>query len=458
MLKVLNRIQNLEEQHASNMSVAKALKMELDLPRAQIKELQREKQTNRREMEDTIVRKNKEHGRLKVAVQLIREELEDERKLRKHSESLHRRLVRELSEVKSSFSGCLRELERERKARILLENLCDEFAKGIRDYEQEVRSSIQKSEKGDRVGGDSLDRLILHISEAWLDERMQTKLPETGDDLVEINSVVHKLGLDIETFLHAKRSVDLKKYGNSTPKVLKEVYPGRYSSDSFQVKEAISTLRHMPEEDTIDTDNFGQKRDSGEGLGNISTIDQEKKGSQNSMRKLVQSKEIVEDILVQEHAGQNMSYGDIKSWFVPKRSSDKTAVTNDTEVSTVYEATSVPQESYRPLTRRLNLSHRNSSLSSDGDKVYPEGICSGDPCVHYAVTDTGSTLKQWKSKLAATGFDKSGNSSKLPEGVKENTLMAKLLEARLEGQKSRSNTGKRSIGSIKEVSDEKTGI
>jgi hypothetical protein len=46
------------------------------------------------------------------------------------------------------------------------------------------------------------------------------------------------------------------------------------------------------------------------------------------------------------------------------------------------------------------------------------------------------------SKLTSPEFDKSECSSKLTRDLKENTLKAKLLEARLEGQKSRIRASK----------------
>ncbi|KAK7349465.1 hypothetical protein VNO77_06852 [Canavalia gladiata] len=422
LLKVLNRIWSLEEQQASNMSVVKTLKIEVDRSQARIKELLREKQTNRQEVENLIkqmtveklVRKNKEHDRIKAAVQSMKEELEDERRLRRHSESLHRKLARELSEVKSSFSGCLRNLERERKARILLENLCDEFAKGIRDYELEVHSLRRNSDKC-QVEGNNLDRLILHISEAWLDERMQMKLAQSGSDIIERNSIVDKLGFDIETFLHAKRSVDLKKYGYSSPKELKEIHPCQHSLDSFPLG---SAPQNMAQEDSFDTDFFEPKRDGGEGLHKLSS----------------------------RNMDRNISYDDNESCFVERISSEM----GEHSISLLKEeAKQNPQESDRHWILRMNSSHRpdnligNSSLSSEGDKIYPESICKEDSYVQSAVTANGSSpAKLWKSKLTVSDFDKCGSSTKLPKGVKENTLMAKLLEARLEGQKSRSRASK----------------
>ncbi|XP_027908552.1 uncharacterized protein At5g41620-like [Vigna unguiculata] len=427
LLKVLNRIWSLEEQQASSMSVVKTLKTELDRSQARIKELTRDKQMNRQEMQnliqqltvDKLIRKNKEHGRIKAAVQSIKEELEDERRLRQHSESLHRKLAREISEVKSSFSGCLRNLERERKARILLENLCDEFAKGIRDYEQEVHSLRRSSEKGQiQVKGNnnnnnSLDRLILHISEAWLDERMQMKLAQSDSDLIERNSIVDKLGFDIETFLHARRSVDLKKYGYSSPKELTEIHPCEHSL------EGGSAPQNMGLEDSID-DFFEPKRANGEGLHKLSSS-------------------------LQSNMDKNMSY-DTERFFVHRKSSemgeDNIALLNE-------DAKHDQQESDRPWILRMNSSHRpdilvgNSSLSSEGDKIYPDSICKEDYSVHSAVTTTGSPGKLWKPKFSVSDYDKPEScSSKLPAGVKENTLMAKLLEARLEAQRSRCRASK----------------
>jgi len=389
LLNVINRIWTQEEQHASNISAVKALKTELNRSQTRMKELIREKQMNRQEMEklmkqmtvENLVRKIKEHDRIQTAVKSLKEELEDERRLRKHSESLQQRLACELSEVKSSFSSCLRNFEQERKARILLENLCDEFAKGIKNYEQKVHCLRQNSENG-YLEGKNVDRLILHISEGWLDERTQMKRAQSGSDFIDRTSIVDKLGFDIETFLHAKRSIDIKKYGYSSPKELRQIYPCQHSIDSFP-------LQDMTQEDSIDNEGFEPKEITTEGLrklgskterNNATELHQEK-GSKNSIRKEVLSKEITEDFHLQENMKRNMSCNDNnESCFVEKK------------------------------------------LNEMGE----------------------DSIKLWKSMLVPSDFDKTESSTKLPKGVKENTLMAKLLEARLERQRSRSKGGKSS--------------
>jgi len=200
--------------------------------------------------EDKFINKNKKLNKIKAVVQSVKEEIEDERRLRKCSECLYQKLASEHSEVKSLFRGTLRNLENEKKARILLEYLCDDFARGVRDYEHELRSIMHNA--------DRLDRLILLVSEAWLDECTQTKLVQDGtdSDFLETHSIVDKLRVDIETFLHAKRFINLKRYNNSSIKELKVIHPSRHPLDSFKLKETINSPHNFAEEVYIGTGIF----------------------------------------------------------------------------------------------------------------------------------------------------------------------------------------------------------
>ncbi|KAA3475223.1 Plasma membrane-like protein isoform 1 [Gossypium australe] len=435
LLKVLNRIWALEEQHVSNMSLVNALKMELDHSRGRIKELLQERQTERQEMdnfmkqvtEDKLVRKNKEQDRIKAAVQPVRDELENERRLRKRSESMHRKLARELSEVRSSFANAFKELERERKARILLENLCDEFARGIREYEQELRFLKHKYES-DHIDGENPDRLILHISEAWLDERMQMKLAEGRTDLAEKNSIVDKLSLDIETFLEAKRSTGSRKSD------LKGNCSHQHSLESFPLNEAVSAPQGAADEayssgsdsqcyELHKTANRVQSKGSCKLHGDNALVSHhEELGNRILSRKKAWSRDAIKSSRFHSFRGQfdeQMATG---------------APVHDNKVK-------------RNGSHRMSSSHvldrlmRNHSLSSEGDKVHPE--CSlREESFQCVSKGRSSPVRQWVSKLTSPDFEKSDSCLKLPPGFKENTLKAKLLEARLEGQQSRAKAAK----------------
>lgn len=399
LLKILNRIWSLEEQHASNLSLVKSLKIELDHSRAQIKELLQE---NKRVAEDRVIRKNKEQDRIKHAVQSLREELEDERKLRKHSETLHRKLARELSVVKSSFSSNFKELERERKARVLLESLCDEFAKGIRDYEHEIRSINHKADK-DRAIRERPEKLILHISEAWLDERIQMKQAEAQSDIAEKNMIVDKLSFEIETFLRAKQ---------------------RHSLESLSMNEDTSAPHDVnyDEKSTgrgshvyeLNRDSSGKKQTNGSSkhAGNG-----EETVKLNPMTKKIQPREVL-----QIQASEEREYTQLKNLGNSEISEDIQEGSRGHEMSSNHE--------------RDNLIRNHSSSAKTNE---------GSPLDRSAFTGNASTMHLCSSRFAAPDSHVSESSSKWPQGVKENTLQAKLLEARIEGRQLRSKTSRGSF-------------
>lgn len=233
---ILNRIWALEEEHTSNISLVNSMKRELDQSHMRIKVLLRQK--------------NKEQEIAKATIKSTREELEDEKKLRKQSESLHKKLARELLDTKTSFADTLKEYEREKKARFLLENLCDEFSKGIRGYEQQVRQIKQKPEK-ELMNRENSDKLILHLSEAWLDERMQMKENDAKDTILD------KLSVEIETFLRAKAAKHYLKGEKLKLSLKKPIGRSlrRHSSESFHLHEATSAPNDAKYEDDCTSSN-----------------------------------------------------------------------------------------------------------------------------------------------------------------------------------------------------------
>ncbi|KAF8379643.1 hypothetical protein HHK36_029086 [Tetracentron sinense] len=475
LLKILNRIWSLEEQHASNISLVKSLKMELNHARSQIKELIQEQQADQHEIdelmkqvaEDKLVRKSKEQDRIKAAVQSVRDELEDERKLRKRSESLHRKLARELSEVKSAFSDALKELEKERTARTLLEDMCDEFARGIGEYEQEVRALKHKSEK-DQIGRDDHDRLILHISEAWLDERMQMKLAEAQCDLVEKNTIVDKLSFEIETFLRAKRS------SNSKNNDSKESWLRRHSLESVHMNGAVSAPQDVGDEEDSNggishcfelNRNVGDKKSNGlskpHGDDTVEGQLQEIVKS-NPTKKKLGSRERIKSrypsslqVKFEEQMAWAMSCNGNKIQVVDGELG-KTEEGNPVEISVSQKSENceVTQESSHETENKRDLSHesnsdhvidnliRSQSLLWERGKIHPENDFKEDSRGHSAWRGHASPVQQWMSRFASPDLEISESSSKWPRGLKENTLKAKLLEARLEGQHSRLKTSK----------------
>ncbi|KAI3693665.1 hypothetical protein L1987_76614 [Smallanthus sonchifolius] len=204
LLKVLNRIWSLEEQHAANVALVKALKRELDLARSKIKELARDRQSDHHEIEHLMKQITEDkQGHATATIQSVRDELEGERKLRKWSETLQRKLAQELYETKTYLTSASTDLEKEKKSRVLLEDLCDEFAWGIKNYEQELHSLKHINPDRGKASNfrSARDGMILHISESWLDQRMQMKQETTFTK----ESIVEQLSPEIEAFFEVKQ-------------------------------------------------------------------------------------------------------------------------------------------------------------------------------------------------------------------------------------------------------------
>lgn len=472
LLKVLNRIWSLEEQHASNVSLIKALKMELDQSRLKIKELLRDRQASRHQIddlmkqiaEDKLVRKNKEQERIHAAVQSVRDELEDERKLRKRSESLHRKLARELSEVKSSLSDALNVLEKERKSRTNLEYLCDEFARGIKDYEQEVHALKQRCEK-DWAGKADRDRLILHISESWLDERMQMQLEEAQPGFPDKKSIVDKLSLEIETFLQAQRLDNTKSRDKLLPR------DRRKSLESVPLNEALSAPQNMGDED----DSVGSESHCFE-LNKPSNNDLKSHGVEavdGHTGEAVKSNELMKNLISHERvksrtpSSLQVKFEEQMAWAMSCNGNKKPPVMDSEQGKTIGGMptdVNVSQKSeHCEATEDCGYQNRNkhdeihgtnshymvdnlirSQLSlSDCGNLNPDSNYGEASCSNSGWRNQASPIRQWMEKLSSPGLDVSEPSVKLPPGLKENTLKAKLLEARSKGPRSRLKAFKR---------------
>lgn len=413
LLKVLNRIWRLEEQQHSNMSLVKAMQKELNNARTQIKALVQEKRRNHQEMKQLVeandCRKNKGQEQFQEAIQCVRNELEDERKLRKHSEGLRRKLARELSEAKSSFSNALVELERERKAWILLEDLCDEFAKGIRDYEQEIRVLKHKSEKDLSVVGEHANRLILHISEAWLDERMQMKLVEAGSGLQEKKSILDKLSFEIETFLQAKQLGSSGNNGVSTVKKPKESALQRSSLESFHLNDAGSAPKNgnHEEEDSLDSGLFPQTAPNRD-LQNIV-----KSNNRSRTKKRILSR------IVKKASGLS----NMQTQFKENMGTDGESVPSRTENGVELVKASENMVRDEEVVQDGLLGRRDKEILETQTTLERAPV---------------SQVERWTSKEMCKNPQAPDSSLRWSGGRKENTLKARLLEARLEGRHSHS--------------------
>lgn len=134
LLEVLSHVWSLEEKQSTCLSLFSALKTELDRACIQVSKLIKERKCSRGEIDflmeqfekEKIAWKMREEYRIQSAITTISGELETEKKLRRQTERLNKKLGRELADTKASLLKATKELESEKRANEMLEQDCDD--------------------------------------------------------------------------------------------------------------------------------------------------------------------------------------------------------------------------------------------------------------------------------------------------------------------------------------------
>lgn len=207
LLKIINRMWGREEDKpSSSMSLISALHAELERARLQINQMiQEDRPDHHRDINHLLKRfseekaawKNKEQETVDAAVKSVAGELEVERKLRRRFESLNKKLGKELAETKASFFKAVKELECEKRARGVAEQVCNKA-----EVAEMKRESLRMQEEVAK------EREMLQLAEALREERAQMKLLDAKNHFEEKNAVVDKLKIELEALLRSNTSVE----------------------------------------------------------------------------------------------------------------------------------------------------------------------------------------------------------------------------------------------------------
>ncbi|KAL2953755.1 hypothetical protein AAZX31_19G183900 [Glycine max] len=211
LLKIINRMWGHEDRPSSSMSLISALHTELERARLQVNQLIQEQRSDQNEInylmkcfaEEKAAWKNKEQEIVEVAIESIAGELDVERKLRRQLESLNKKLGRELADTKASLLKVVKELESEKRAREIIEQVCDELA---RDADED-KSEIEKQKRVSTKVCEEVEKEkeIMQLTDRLREERAQKKLSDAKYQLEEKNAAVDKLRNQLEVFLGGKQ-------------------------------------------------------------------------------------------------------------------------------------------------------------------------------------------------------------------------------------------------------------
>ncbi|XP_022735127.1 uncharacterized protein LOC111288486 [Durio zibethinus] len=205
------------DQQVSAVSIVSALEAELEQARARIEELETERRSSKKKLEHFLRKvseeraawRSREHEKIRAFVDDVKADLNREKKNRQRLEIVNSKLVNELAAAKLSAKQYMQDYEKERKARELIEEVCDELAKEIGEDKAEVeaikRVSMKLQEEVDE------ERKMLQMAEVWREERVQMKLIDAKVALEERYSQMNKLVADLESFLKSRTgTLDVK--------------------------------------------------------------------------------------------------------------------------------------------------------------------------------------------------------------------------------------------------------
>ncbi|KAL8201610.1 hypothetical protein R6Q57_010757 [Mikania cordata] len=211
LLKIIHRMWAHDNLPSSSMSLISALHTELERARLQVNRIIKDQHDDHSEVkyllkcfaEEKALWKSKERRAIEAAIESVANELEVEKKLRRRSESLNKKLGLELAETKASFAEVVKELEGEKRAREIMEQVCDELALDMgqdrAETEELKRASVKVHEEVEK------EREMLQLADKLREERVQMKLAEAKHQFEEKNALVDKLKSQLEAFLGNKK-------------------------------------------------------------------------------------------------------------------------------------------------------------------------------------------------------------------------------------------------------------
>ncbi|XP_073039656.1 uncharacterized protein [Primulina eburnea] len=186
-----------------------ALKTELEQARSRISELEAERRSSKKKIEQFLRKlseeraawRSREHEKIRAIIEDMKADLSIEKKNRQRLEMVNSKLVDGLSDAKLLAKRYKNAYEKEQKARELIEEVCNELAKEIGDDRAEVETVKRESMKLQEEVEE--ERKMLQMAEVWREERVQMKLLDAKVMLEEKYSYMNALVTNLELFLNS---------------------------------------------------------------------------------------------------------------------------------------------------------------------------------------------------------------------------------------------------------------
>ncbi|XP_027187352.1 uncharacterized protein [Cicer arietinum] len=210
LLKVLSQMVHEEKHSFRSIPLILGMSNELDRVRNQIDGFIEEQSSNQTDIEylmkhfaeENSAWKRREREKIRATMMSLTQELEVEKKLRRQTERLNMKIVNEMENVKYSYSKLSKEHKREKRAKEILEQVCDELAQGIGEDRAKVEEMKRESEKV--LEEVEKEREMLQLADVLREERVHMKLSEAKYQFEEKNEMLENLRNELESFFKSK--------------------------------------------------------------------------------------------------------------------------------------------------------------------------------------------------------------------------------------------------------------
>lgn len=468
VLQFYDHLKLLQDQQLVTISVISALQADLKQSQDRIRELEIERHSSKKKLGQFLRKlaaertswRIREHTRMLAAIDGIKDELNRERKNRQRMEFINSKLVSELAEAKQSAKQFLQDYEKERKTRELVEEVCDELKKEIREEKTEVDDL--KSESMRILEEVDEERRMLQMAEVWREERVQMKLIDAKLALEKKYSQLRKLVADLDAFLRS-RSVTTNEVENREAELLREAassvriddikefsYRPPSSEDIFSAFEnlrpgeeterkvepcSINSTSPVFEIHTINPELNGLYENQVQRHTNRGTDrDRDVEDGENQCLNL--SPEGNDPYINRLCEESNMSESGT-DW--EENTDDDMVNIEITEVCTASGRYSRPKESsisslpskFPSYSENSKIGSVDTSTRTASQEVSGKGGLRLPTSGHWGFLKPGNSQKT-QGRKGCLGF---------PRGIKKSSLMAKILEERLESQKAQLQHG-----------------
>lgn len=451
-----SHIKLLENQDNASISIVSVLQAELIRARSRIHELEDELKSSKKKVEhllrkveeERISWQSRERAKILVVVDDLKNELGRERKNRHKMEIFSSKLINQVANAKLSAKQIMQNYEEEKRLRELMEEVCSELAKQIGEDEASVEGLKREYKKVCEEVEE--ERKMWQMAEVWREEHVQMKLVDAKLALEERYFQMNKLVTDLETFLRSRSSnlnvmelreaelimqaiksmniqdikeIELLSEREANEKEIEPCLNNNASDKKLVLKHSNHVIDYKSglEEDI----RGGESASHAEDQGCICSLE----GSGTSVNRFNQEKKVLETrIECDENTNQESLSPEISEVC---SLSDKKIKQKASPVSNPWKSHPSNGEFYKILIDEGNRRLSNGTISSVKKASPCRGSAEGEPRCQ-------DTVAQQSVPDSANPHITRGMKGRIewPRGIQKHNTKAKLLEVKIESQKS----------------------